>query len=784
MTPRLSSAAALAWDLSANEAAALRHPFIEREHLALGLTGLEEILRGSSAEALPKKMRQALRADSAAVEKALAAVSLTAEEFRRRIKSLLVPGKHEHKTKTVHRSKECKEIFARAIENSAGREVSSLRLFAAVLENSGSLIEGVFGGAGPAAAVREALLELELQRAADRGSSTAVLAGPEHSERRGSMLERFGRDLTREAREGRLGPVIGRRRELLEVIRTLARKSKNNPVLVGEAGVGKTAVAEALALRIASGKDGKVLDGKRLIEINMGALLGGSKYRGEFEERLTKLLAEAKADPSVILMIDEIHTVVGAGRSEGSLDAANILKPALARGEIRCLGATTVDEYRRYIEQDAALERRFEKIVVPEPSREETLEILRGIRKKLEEHHGCRIEDEALEAAVDLSVRFDNDHHLPDKAIDLIDKAGAGSQIPTLSFMPGSAPLASSTPGRVTVLSVAKVLADKLGLPLDVVAGSLEGESGRILGLESALRESVIGQEQAVALVCRRLLMAHSGLASRRGPLAVFLFLGPTGVGKTQLAQSLADSLVGKGTGLLRFDMSEYMEEHSVSKLIGSPPGYVGHKDEGQLTGALRSKPYAVVLLDEAEKAHPRIFDLFLQVFDEGRLTDSKGRTVDCRNAVFIMTSNIGSELAAPKPLGFLPGASDSAGDSALMNAVKERFRTEFLNRVDERVVFSPLSEESVVFILRKMTAEITGSLQAKHKARLTLSPEAEALIARVGTSPRYGVRELRRTLERLLMVKLSGMVLGGTIKKGSSWKAVVSGEHLDIVAD
>lgn len=781
-SPRLSPSAALAWDLSANEAAAARHAFIEREHLALGILGLGKLIETDKTSALPKRLRRALREDAAAVETALAGIALTMGKAERGIRGALAPGRHEHKTKTVHRSAACKEIFSRAIVNSTGGEVSAVRLLAEVLKDPGSLIEGVLGGAGAVAALREALLRLETLRDSDPDNApTAVLAVSEREPQRGTMLERFGRDLTNEAREGRLGPVIGRRRELLEVIRTLARKSKNNPVLVGEAGVGKTAIAEALALRIIEGKDGKVLAGKRLVELNMGALLGGSKYRGEFEERLTKVLAEAKADPSIILMIDEIHTVVGAGRSEGSMDAANILKPALARGELRCLGATTVDEYRRYIEQDAALERRFEKILVLQPSRSETLEILRGLRKKLEDHHGCRIEDLALEAAVDLSIRFDTDHQLPDKALDLIDKAGASSQVPTLSFMAGAAPLSPATPGRATAAAVAKVLAEKLGIPLDVVSGSLEGDGGRVLGLEAFLRGAVIGQEEAVAQVSRRLAMAHSGLGPRRGPLAVFLFLGPTGVGKTQLAQSIAEFLVGGESGLLRIDMSEYMEEHSVAKLIGSPPGYVGHKEEGRLTGGLRSKPYAVVLLDEAEKAHPRVFDLFLQVFDEGRLTDSKGRTVDCRNAVFIMTSNLGSDHEAPRSLGFLPGAPEDSAARARQDAVNARFRREFLNRIDEQVVFKPLSEDSVRLIVRKMAAEIAASLRAKHKAELTLAPEAETLIVEAGTSPRYGVRELRRTLERLLTVKLSDLVLSGRVKKSPTWLVVRRGDSLDL---
>ena len=422
------------------------------------------------------------------------------------------------------------------------------------------------------------------------------------------------------------------------------------------------------------------------------------------------------------------------------MDAANILKPALARGEVRCIGATTVAEYRRYIESDPALERRFEKVLVPEPSRDETVEILRGLRPKWEEHHRVKISDRALAAAVDLSVRFDCDHQLPDKAIDLVDKAGARTQVPMLSMRQGDgqngtaiaeAGPASGVFGTVTEVVIAQVLSEKIGVPLEVITGHIEGMSrSRLLEMEAVLKKRVIGQDDAVQRVCQRLLMAHAGLQQRRGPLGVFLFLGPTGVGKTELARSLAAFLFGSGDDMIRLDMSEFMEEHSVAKLIGSPPGYIGHEEEGQLTGKLRSRPYAVVLLDEIEKAHPRVFDLFLQVFDEGRLTDAKGRTADARNAIFVLTSNIPSE----KHVGFR--FQDSAeSQSAVLGALKSRFRAEFINRMDEQIVFRPLGRAEVGAILRPMLEEIGRSLREKYQKPLHVTDAAVAVIVSKATA-------------------------------------------------
>ena len=468
------------------------------------------------------------------------------------------------------------------------------------------------------------------------------------------------------------------------------------------------------------------------------------------------------------------------------MDAANIMKPVLARGELRCIGATTISEYRRYIESDPALERRFEKIIVNEPTMDEAIEILKGIRPRWEKHYNKRITDRALEAAVDLSIRFDVDHYLPDKAVDLVDKAGARMQIPFLSMMPNrkdgeirrEAKSDKALDDEVTEFTIAQVLSDKIGVPIEIIVGHLEGTGSGLLELNAFLKKRIIGQAEAIDRVSQRLLMAHSGIGKKKGPLAVFLFLGPTGVGKTELAKSLAEFLFGTKANLIRLDMSEFMEEHSVAKLIGSPPGYVGHEEEGQLTGKLRTKPYSVVLLDEVEKAHPRIFDLFLQVFDEGRITDSKGRTIDAKNSIFIMTSNI--QIETFKRLGFLAqDEKDSKND--LPESVKQFFRPEFINRIDEQIVFRLLDEDDISKILETILNEISEGIKERYDTTLEVTEEAKKYLAHKGYSPQYGVRELRRTVEKLIQIPLSNLILSGRLKECNSWRVVCSDEGISI---
>jgi ATP-dependent Clp protease ATP-binding subunit ClpC len=774
----------LAWQLACVETAAAKAPFIEPEHLLAALTKLRQFCTGAGAEALEKQGADlgAHRPELESVAEVLEGAATGADAFRHDLRERLGKGTHDHsEDQTIHRSERSRAVFARAGALAAEMKSAELKaghLFLAILEERDAVGCRLLQEKGADLKILAQKTRERLEKEPARGP--AKVDTPKAEKPGTPLLDRLGRDLTQAARQKKLGPVIGRRQEILQVIQTLARRSKNNPVLVGEAGVGKTAVAEAVALRAAAGKDPQVLSGKRIVELSMTSLVGGTKYRGEFEERVAGVIAECRSHPEVILFIDELHTVIGAGRGEGSMDAANILKPALARGEVRCIGATTIAEYRRYIESDPALERRFEKVLVPEPSRDEAVEILRGLRPKWEEHHRVKITERALEAAVDLSMRFDCDHQLPDKAIDLVDKAGARTQIPVLSMKPGargaaggkdSAPAPHGVLCEVTELTIAQVLSEKMGVPLEIIMGHIEGMSrSRLLEMEAALKKRVIGQDEAVQRVCQRLLVAHAGLQQRRGPLGVFLFLGPTGVGKTELARSLAAFLFGSGDDMIRLDMSEYMEEHSVAKLIGSPPGYIGHEEEGQLTGKLRTRPYAVVLLDEIEKAHPRVFDLFLQVFDEGRLTDAKGRTADARNAIFILTSNI----PAGKHAGFR--AQDSAeSQSAVLGAVKGRFRAEFINRIDEQIVFRPLGKADVNAILCPMLEEIGQSLEAKYQKPLHVTDGAADLIASQGYSEDYGVRHLRRTVQTLVEGPLSRLILSGELKDWQEVEVAVS---------
>jgi ATP-dependent Clp protease ATP-binding subunit ClpC len=756
--------------------------------LLAALTKLPQFCTGAGTEALARQGGDlgAYRPEMELVAEVLEAAATGADAFRHDLRERLGKGTHDHaEGQTIHRSERSRKLFARAGTLAAEMKSTELKaghLFLAILEERDTVGCRLLQEKGADLKTLARKTRERLEKEPARGLAGPAKSEAPKAEKSGTpLLDRLGRDLTQAAREKKLGPIIGRRHEILQVIQTLARRSKNNPVLVGEAGVGKTAVTEAVAIRAAAGKDPQVLSGKRIVELSMNSLVGGTKYRGEFEERVAGVIAECRAHPQVILFIDELHTVIGAGRVEGgSMDAANILKPALARGDVRCIGATTVAEYRRCIESDPALERRFEKVLVPEPSRNETVEILRGLRPKWEEHHQVKITERALEAAVDLSIRFDCDHQLPDKAIDLVDKAGARTQVPMLSLRQqeakGGTAITRPSPetgivGTVTELIIAQVLSERISVPPEVITGHLEGMSqSRLLEMEAALKKRVLGQDEAVQQLCQRLLMAHAGLQQRRGPLGVFLFLGPTGVGKTELARSLATFLFGSGNDMIRLDMSEYMEEHSVAKLIGSPPGYIGHEEEGQLTGKLRSRPYAVVLLDEIEKAHPRVFDLFLQVFDEGRLTDAKGRTADARNAIFVLTSNI----PAGKHAGFRAQESGES-QSAVLGAVKGRFRAEFINRIDEQVVFRPLGKADVKAILRPMLEEIGQSLEAKHHKPLHVTEGAADFIASQGYSEEYGVRHLRRTVQTLVEAPLSRLILSGELKDWQEVEVAVS---------
>ncbi len=588
------------------------------------------------------------------------------------------------------------------------------------------------------------------------------------------FLDKYSRDIVQMVHEGKVDPIIGRNDEVRRVLQILARKTKSNPVLIGEAGVGKTAVAFGLARRIYEERVPDALKDKRILELALSSMVAGAKHRGEFEERLEGVVKETMADPSIILFIDEIHQLVGAGDSRGGMDASNILKPALARGELRVLGATTTDEFRKYIEKDPALERRFQPVLVGEPSEEEALEMLKGIRKRFETHHGVQFTDEALAVAVSLSVRYLPDRNLPDKAIDLIDESAARMKTRSGIFTLDEQGRASLV---VTKDIVAEVVADWTGIPVQRMS---EQESTRLLQMESELAGRVVGQDHAVAAVAQAIRVVRVGLVAPNRPAGVFLFMGPSGVGKTELAKGLADFLFGDPAEMVRLDMSEYHDKHSVSRLIGSPPGYVGHDEEGQLTRAVRTKPYCVVLLDEVEKAHPEIFDLFLQVFDDGRLTDSKGRTVNFTNTLIVMTSNLGARelLEAGLPNHGYAGQLDDM-PTQYQAALKTHFRPEFLNRVDELIAFRALERSDLYGIADIHLGHLKQNLLKSKGVHLEVAEPAIELLLEHGFQPQFGARPMQRAISTHLSRPLAEEMLRNPLTEGESLVADREGDRL-----
>ena len=651
------------------------------------------------------------------------------------------------------------------------------------------------------------------------GASTAN----RESDKKNKTLAEFTRDLTEAARAGKLDPVIGREKEIQRVIQILSRRTKNNPVLIGEPGVGKTAIAEGLAERIASGDVPEELLDKKILSLDLSGMVAGTKYRGEFEERIKNTLAEVKKAGNVILFIDELHTIVGAGSAEGAVDAANIIKPALGRGEIRVVGATTLNEYRKYIEKDAALERRFQPVTVGEPTPEATLEILKGLRDKYESHHKLTITDEALEAAVQLSKRYIGDRFLPDKAIDLMDEAASQVRMTAEASSPDLKALEekitalhrekteavaaqdfekaaqlrdieknyqeqveierdnwrkqlAQNRGNVTADDVAKVVAGWTGIP---VTRLTEDESMRLLKLEEKLHQRVVGQDEAVNAVAKAIRRSRVGLKDPKRPIGSFLFLGPTGVGKTELCKTLAEAMFGDENAMVRIDMSEYMEKHTVSRLVGSPPGYVGHEEGGQLTEKVRRKPYSVVLFDEIEKAHEDVWNILLQILEDGIVTDSQGRKVDFKNTIIVMTSNVGAKniTADAARLGFDGREKDeketeevrfSRIRDAVMADLKRTFRPEFLNRIDEIIVFRQLTEDNIRQIARRML-DVTGARMAQQGITLAADDDAVAELARDGFDPQYGARPLRRAIQSMVEDAVAEKMLEGALKSGDT---------------
>lgn len=665
--------------------------------------------------------------------------------------------------------------------------------------------------------VRQRVMEL-LGGFASTGPAPSVQK-PQPGNTNTPALNEFGRDLNVLANESKIDPVIGRNNEIERVIQILSRRTKNNPVLIGEPGVGKTAIAEGLAQKIVEGNVPETLKEKRVISLNMGTMVAGSKYRGEFEERMKKVMDEIRQAGNVILFIDELHTLIGAGGAEGAIDAANILKPALARGELQVIGATTLDEYKKHVEKDAALERRFQPIMVGEPTVDEAVEILKGLRDRYEAHHRAKITDEAITAAVRLSDRYITDRFLPDKAIDAMDEAASRVRLKVFVAPPeikeieeklekirqekeaaiqaqefeqaarlrdAEQKLREVLAGRqkdwqqqqnservtVTEEDIAHVIGSWTGIPVKKLA---EEESERLLKMEEILHERVIGQDEAVQAVSRAVRRARSGLKDPKRPTGSFIFLGPTGVGKTELARALAEAIFGDEDAMIRLDMSEYMEKHTVSRLVGAPPGYVGYEEGGQLTEAVRRKPYSVILLDEIEKAHGEVFNILLQVLEDGRLTDGKGRTVDFRNTVIIMTSNVGAQYLRKdtQTVGFLTGTGDENDGfqqmkNRIMEEVKRTFRPEFLNRVDELIIFHSLADEHLIKIVDLMLHGVAKRL-TENEIRLEVTDAAKAVLIKEGNDPLYGARPLRRAIQKMVEDPISEMILRKEAQTGAA---------------
>ena len=786
-------------------AEANRHPYIGTEHL---LFGLKRIYTGVAGQVLDKN-----KVDEEQMEKAM---------------DLLIssPAGGTPDRRRIERSPRLEYILEESKNEAAhfgSRKIGTEHMLLAMLKD------------GDCVATQMLMtLNVNIQKVfqdllqAMGEDPKEYMESQREGEGKGGILEQYSTDLTEEAREGKLDPVIGRQEEIGRIMQILSRRTKNNPCLVGEPGVGKTAIVEGLAMQIADGIVPESMRDKRILVLDLPGMIAGSKYRGEFEERMKKLIREVKASGNVILFLDELHTIIGAGGAEGAIDASNILKPSLARGELQLIGATTLTEYRKYIEKDAALERRFQPVTVEEPDEEKCLVILKGLQKKYEAHHEVEIEEEALRAAVHLSCRYINDRFLPDKAIDVLDESCSkvklrGFKVPeniakleilykdlgaekenciktgnmeeasrlhreqkeTMKKLEqAKARFEKSHENKkvsVTEEDVAEVISAWTRIPLSRLN---ETETARLGKLEKTLEKRVIGQEEAVKALAKAVKRGRVGLKDPKRPIGSFLFLGPTGVGKTELSKALAEALFGNEEDMIRVDMSEYMEKHSVAKMIGAPPGYVGHDDGGQLSEKVRRNPYSVILFDEIEKAHPDVFNILLQVLDDGHITDSQGRKVDFRNTVIIMTSNAGAKaIIEPKKLGFTQ-QEDVAGDykrmkSNVMDEVKQLFRPEFLNRIDEIIVFHPLGENDMKKIVGLMCKEVTQRAKEQLDITLVIRDSVKKHIVETGTDKKYGARPLRRAVQNQLEDKLAEAILSGEIKRGDHVEAGISKKEI-----
>ena len=791
--------------LAQEEAQHLNHSYIGTEHILLGL----------------------LREEEGVAAKVLTNLSVSLGKVRSGVEFIIGQGE-KRGTGEIGLTPRAKKVIELAIDEArhlGHNYIGTEHLLLGLLHEGGGVAAGVLDSFG----INLEQVRTETQRVLSQGASRSRSA---RGTSRTPALDQLSVDLTALARAGRLDPVIGREKEIGRVIQILSRRTKNNPALIGEPGVGKTAIVEGLAHRIAAGDVPDTLENKRLVTLDMAAVVAGTKYRGEFEERLKKIIDEIKAAGNCVLFVDEFHTIVGAGAAEGAVDAASILKPSLARGQLQCIGATTLDDYRKYVERDAALERRFQPILVEEPTVEETLEILQGVKERYEEHHKLTITDEAINAAATLAARYIPDRFLPDKAIDLIDESSSRVRIQR-----GSAPISIKQKKRlvetvrkekekalaaqeydhaaelrqqelqaeeklkedeqkwqaeqeqkkpeVTAEDIAEVVGMWTGIPVTQLGGD---ETSRLLNMEEALHKRIVGQDEAIDTISKAVRRARAGLKDPRHPIGNFIFLGPTGVGKTELVRALAEFMFGSEDALIRLDMSEYMEKHSVSRMVGAPPGYVGYDEGGQLTEQVRRKSYCCILLDEIEKAHPDVFNILLQIFDDGHLTDAKGRRVDFRNSIIVMTSNIGAELIRKgSAIGFTSRSDDAQTEEdaygrmkeKLLGEVKKTFRPEFLNRIDGTVVFHPLSREHIRKIVDLMLVTITEQL-AEREVKLEVTEAAKDFLGEKGYDEVFGARPLRRVIQDMMTDKLSEDLLRSKFRSGDT--VVVDMEEGEIV--
>jgi ATP-dependent Clp protease ATP-binding subunit ClpC len=784
--------------LAQDEARALKHNYIGTEHILLGLLREEEGLAARVLESL----------------------DITVEEVRAQVARIVGQG-DEVTTGQIPFTPRAKKVLELALRealslghNYIGTEHILLGL---VRENEGVAARILLDFDADAEKIRNEIIRM--LSGPGRRQAGAQGGGPQGEKNKSSkLLDQFGRNFTKQAQEGKLDPVVGRQNEIERIMQILARRQKNNPVLIGEPGVGKTAIVEGLAQRISSNQVPEILKGKQIYSLDLAALVAGSKYRGEFEERLKKVMKEIQQRGDIVLFIDELHNLVGAGAAEGAIDAASILKPALARGELQTIGATTIDEYRKYLERDAALERRFQQVKVEEPTVDDSVQILRGLRDRYEAHHRVTITDDALQAAAELADRYIQDRHLPDKAIDLIDEAASRLRIKSMSAPPRYRELEDEIERvrkekeasienqefekaaalrdkerkltqkkreleeqwrssenqeeqpQVTEDDIADIVSMWTGIPVFKLT---EAESARLVRMEEELHKRVIGQEEAIVAVAKSIRRARAGIKDPKRPTGSFIFLGPSGVGKTELARTLAEFLFGDEDAMIQIDMSEYMEKHSVSRLVGSPPGYVGYDEGGQLTEAVRRKPYSVLLLDEIEKAHPDVFNILLQILEEGKLTDSQGRRVDFRNTIVIMTSNLGAaQISKNQGFGFAVGDEQGLSydemKSRVMGELRKVFRPELINRIDEIIVFHKLSKEEILSIVDMQLRRLREQM-AVHEVSIELTDDAKELLVDKGYDPAMGARPLRRAIQREIEDPLADFVLGRELEAGST---------------